>query len=117
MHRLQSVGVMSVARVMAAIHGIMSLIMVPIFLIAGLAGAFAAPGNAKIPMLLLVVLAFVVPFLYAAMGFVMGALCAVLYNFAAEKLGGIEMHFMAAPLVPGTGLPQAYQSSQFPMQS
>lgn len=103
---------------MAVIHGGISLILVPIFLVMALVGAFAAPGTEKLSALLFVVLALFLPLLYAGMGFLMGALMAVAYNFVAGKLGGIEMHFVPAPLVPGTGLPIPYVAPQaFPPSS
>jgi hypothetical protein len=83
-----------------------------------MAGAIAGRGIEKFSALLFVVLALVLPFFYAAMGFVMGALMAVVYNLVADKLGGIEMHFVPAPLVPGTGLPQNYEPPRpFPTSS
>jgi hypothetical protein len=109
MFRLQSVGVMSVARTMAVIQGSISLIFVPFMVIAALAGAFAGQGAEKLSSLLFVGLAVLLPLVYAGMGFVMGAVMAVIYNLVAGKFGGIEMHFAPAPLVPGTGLPQTYE--------
>jgi hypothetical protein len=117
MFRLQSVGVMSLGRTMAAVHGALSVLFVPIFLIMALVGAFAAPGAQKLSALVFVALALLLPLFYAAMGFLMGALMAVVYNFVAHKLGGIEMHFEPAPLVPGTGLPAPYQPQAFPPSS
>lgn len=108
MYRLQSVGIMSVGRTMAAIQGGISLLFVPILLIFAFIGVIAAPGAQKLPALLFLVLAFVLPVAYAAMGFVIGALMGVFYNLVAGKFGGIEMQFVPAPLVPGTGLPQSY---------
>ena len=117
MFRLQSVGVMSLGRTMAAVYGAMSVLFVPILLIMALVGAVAAPGAQKLSALVFVVIAILMPVLYAGMGFLMGALMAVIYNFVAQKFGGVEMHFEPAPLLAGTGLPAPYQPQAFPPSS
>ncbi|MBI2172607.1 MAG: hypothetical protein HYT73_00150 [Candidatus Aenigmarchaeota archaeon] len=40
-----------------------------------------------------VIIALMMPFLYAAFGFVMGAVSSVIYNFLAKYIGGIELEF------------------------
>ena len=46
------------------------------------------------------------PFLYAAMGFITGAIAAVIYNLAAGWTGGLEMHFEGPPPAQA-GFPQS----------
>ena len=90
---------------MAAVYGALSLIIVPVFLIAALAGAFANAGNkANVfgPAVALV-FALLLPFLYAAIGFVGGALSAFVYNLIAQWLGGIELELQPSPAsLPGS---------------
>ena len=108
MFRLQSMGVMSVARTMAVIQGAISLVFAPIMIIGALAGAFVGQGAERLSSLLLVGLAVLLPLVYAGMGFLMGAVMAVVYHLVAGKFGGIEMHLSPAPLIHGTVLPQPY---------
>jgi hypothetical protein len=102
MHILKSVGVMSVAKLMGLLYGCLGLIFAPIFLVVGLVGSFA--GSDKIPLagVFGVVFAILMPLLYGAMGFVMGAIGALLYNVLANWVGGFELQLepRAAALVP-----------------
>jgi hypothetical protein len=93
--QLRSVGVLSVAKMMGAIYGLMGLIFIPIFLIAAAAGMMGAGDNkmagaaAGVGM---VVMALIMPIMYGVIGFIAGAIGAFLYNFLAGRLGGIEMN-------------------------
>ena len=40
---------------------------------------------------MMIVFAIVLPFAYGGMGFVMGALTALIYNLFAKRLGGVEI--------------------------
>lgn len=97
MHVIKSVGVMSVGKIFGLLYGCMGLIFVPIFLIAGLVGAFAGPKNFPLGGVLAVVMAFVLPVVYGGMGFVMGAIGALFYNFVAGRVGGFEVQLELAP--------------------
>lgn len=96
MRTLKSIGVMSFAKIMGCLYGAMGLLVVPIFLFAGIlasttgkqAGPFAGIG-----MLALGILA---PFLYGIMGFILGALMALLYNLMARWIGGIQFEIEPA---------------------
>ena len=93
--QLRSVGVLSVAKMMGAIYGLMGLIFIPIFLIVAAAGMMGAGDNkmagaaAGVGM---VVMALIMPIMYGVIGFIAGAIGAFLYNFLAGRLGGIEMN-------------------------
>jgi hypothetical protein len=93
MHTVQSVGVLSVAKIMGAIYGVLGLLVIPIFLLVGLAGTMIPNQNANNPLGLAGGLrrGLLAPFFYAAMGFVFGALSAFLYNVMAKWIGGIEV--------------------------
>ena len=111
MYSLRSVDVLSCAKIMAAVHGCMSLVFIPFFLLFGFAGlvfgrssgVFAGIGAIVLALVLMIVL----PLFYAALGFLMGALGAWLYNLAARHIGGIRFE-VVAPVVatpPAPGIP------------
>ncbi|HVP43587.1 MAG TPA: hypothetical protein VMS96_09140 [Terriglobales bacterium] len=95
MFRLKSMGVMSVGKMMAVIQGAIGLLFVPIFLIAGMAGALAGKGQDAIAGGVMLVLAVMMPVFYAGIGFVMGVVTALIYNVVAGKIGGIELELVA----------------------
>ena len=97
MYSIRSIDVISCAKMMAAVHGCLSLLFIPFFLIFGLASLLLGPnkvgGIAAIGLGL--VFAVVLPLFYAAMGFLIGALGAWIYNFVARRIGGIRLEFAA----------------------
>ena len=100
MHIVKSVGVMSVAKITGLIYGCIGLLAVPFFLIAGFARMFAANDKGSFPLagatgLLFAILA---PLLYGGMGFVVGAISALIYNVAAKWVGGFEMELTLQPM-------------------
>lgn len=90
MHILKSVGVMSVAKIMGLLYACMGLLFAPMFLVIGLMGSFA--GQDKMPFMGVfgVVFAVLMPLIYGALGFVIGAIGAFLYNVLAKWMGGFE---------------------------
>ena len=99
---------------LAAFYGIMSLMFIPFMLGFMALGSFAAKAQASghggpspLPLMLGMGAGFIIvlPFLYAAMGFVFGVLAAVVYNLLASWIGGLGLEFeaaepAAAPLPP-----------------
>ena len=73
-----------------------SLIIVPIFLLIAVVSALAPhseqgnPMQAGIGIGLGIVMAIFAPILYGAMGFLVGALAGLVYNLVARWTGGIE---------------------------
>jgi len=102
MHVLKSVGVMSVAKLMGLLYGCLGLIFAPIFLVIGLVGSFAGSDKTPLAGVFGVVFAILMPVLYGAMGFVTGAIGALLYNVLANWVGGFELE-----LQPQANLPVA----------
>jgi len=108
MYPLRSVDILSCAKIMAALHGCISLIFVPFFLLFGFASLIFGRGSDSFSgiagIVLALVLAIVLPLFYAAMGFLFGALGAWVYNFAARHVGGIRFELVApvadSPPVP-----------------
>ena len=101
MHIVKSVGVMSVAKIMGMIYGCMGLIFAPFFLIIGLlgsvAGSMASQSNNPLAGVFGVVFAIFMPILYGVLGFVAGAIGALLYNLFAKWVGGFELQLEAKP--------------------
>jgi len=98
MFRLKSVGVMSAAKISAVLYGGLALLFVPVLLLmaAAMSASSSAIPNAPSPVLF-VVFAIAAPFVYAVMGFITGAIAALIYNLAAGWLGGLDLHFEGAP--------------------
>ena len=101
MMRIKSIGVFSFAKISGLGYFAMGLLMVPFFLIFGLIGATAArqAGAPQFPAVFFVVFAIMAPFIYGGMGFVMGAIGALVYNLLASWVGGVELDFEAVPPV------------------
>jgi hypothetical protein len=97
MRIIKSFGVLSVAKIMGVIYGTLGLIVMPIFLLLGLVGMAAGGRNSLFSGAAGLVLALLLPVLYGGMGFIMGAISALLYNFFAKWLGGIEVQVDAEP--------------------
>jgi len=88
--RVKRIGVLSLAALSALVHAVLGLLI-------GLAVAVASftPAGNAIPLLpgpLVGALAIVlVPLAYGAMGFVLGAVMAAVYNLAARLVGGVTL--------------------------
>jgi hypothetical protein len=97
MHMVKSVGVMSVAKIMGLVYACIGLIFIPFFLLMGVVGSLA--GQAKNPFagIIGVVFAILAPFLYGVMGFIIGAIGALLYNLFAIWVGGFEIELAPQP--------------------
>jgi len=107
MFRLRSVGVLSCAKIFAIIHAAIGVLVGFFVLIFGVVGAAIVPGQQKLGMLGIVVLAVLSPVFYGVLGFVMGAIWAFLYNLAAQSIGGLELGLDAVPAPASSALPQS----------
>ena len=82
---------LQLGKMLAILYGIMGLIFIPFFLIMS-AVASQLPAQQRVGILALGAgFAIFVPLIYAAMGFVFGALGALIYNLVAKWVGGIEV--------------------------
>jgi hypothetical protein len=97
MVRLRSVDVMSCAKVYAILHMAIGILVGLFLVLIGLAGFAVAPGQRKFGMLGMIVVAALSPFVYGIVGFVVGAIGALLYNWIASAVGGIRMELEAVP--------------------
>ena len=93
--RLKRIEPMSCGKVMAAFYGLMSLLFIPFFLLFALVASLAPNSQNGPPAAMAVglglVMAVIMPIMYAGMGFLLGLLSALIYNFVARHLGGIEV--------------------------
>jgi hypothetical protein len=82
--RIKRIGVLQMAKVMAVVSFAMSLLVVPIFLLAALFGDRSGMS---------VVFVIFIPVFYGVFGFISGAIGAFIYNFLVKFTGGIELEF------------------------
>jgi hypothetical protein len=103
MYIVKSVGVLSLGKIMGAIYGILGLLFMPIFLVAGIMSSLTGGKGAAFGAAGAIVMAILFPILYGLMGFAAGAIGALLYNLFAKWLGGVELQLQAVPaLTPPT---------------
>jgi len=91
MHIVKSVGVLSVAKIMGLIEACLGLIFAPFFLLIGLVGSIAGQQKTPFAGMFGVVFALFMPVLYGILGFLGGAIGALLYNLFAKLVGGFEL--------------------------
>ena len=98
--RIRKLGVFSVAKIYAVMMLVISLlIFIPygfVIIVFSLIGAGSAGGDAAIALggggiVMGLAVMIVAPIIYALMGFVFGALGALIYNVFAGMVGGIEI--------------------------
>jgi hypothetical protein len=94
--KIRSIGVLSSAKMSGVIYGCLGLLFIPFALIAGLAGLASGKKGGMLGGIGLFAIAILAPFFYAALGFVSGAITALLYNLAAKWMGGIEIQLETA---------------------
>jgi hypothetical protein len=99
MHTIKSVGVISLAKIMGAIYAALGLLFLPIFLVAGIAGSMTGGKFGAFGAVGALFLAILFPILYGALGFVAGAIGALLYNLFANWVGGIELQLQGPAMV------------------
>jgi len=104
MYTLRSVGVLSCAKIMGAIYGSLGLLFLPFLLLGGLAGLMAGKGSEAISGIAMLAIAVFAPVFYAALGFLMGAFSAWIYNLFARWLGGIRLELKPEVASPGSNL-------------
>jgi hypothetical protein len=114
MHILKSVGVLSMAKIMGLIYGCMGLIFAPFFLLFGIIGMAAGRQGLPFAGVFGIVFALLMPIFYGVLGFIMGAIGALLYNLFAKLVGGfeLEMEFRAKTVTaPYSVVPPASQAT------
>ena len=99
MRTIQSFGVLSAAKIMGAIYGALGLILMPFFILFAVIGMAAGGKPSVFGGVAGIIVAVIIPIFYGGMGFVMGALSALLYNLFAKWVGGIEVEVGTTPAV------------------
>ena len=111
MVRLRSVDVISCAKIYGILHMAIGVLVGLVLVLVGLVGLAAAPDLQKFGMIRVLIFAALSPFLYGAIGFVLGAIGALLYNWIASAVGGIQMELETVP-VPYIASPQPPEQSR-----
>jgi hypothetical protein len=104
---------MSVAKIMGVLYACTGLVFAPCFLLFGLLGSMAGQQNSPFTGIVGVVVAIILPFFYGALGFIDGAIGALLYNLLAKWVGGFEVEVelrATTPLAPYPIIPPATPS-------
>ena len=101
---LRSIGVLSCAKITAAIYFALGLLIVPFILVGAVAGTLAGPMSNALGSVALIVIGVLAPVFYGAMGFVIGAFSAFVYNLFAGWLGGLELVLQAPVTTITAGL-------------
>ena len=116
MHRIRSIGVLSAAKISGLIHAAFGLLFIPIFLLMGLSLSIAGSQGQRqnLPPFFgpafAIGMSIFMPIFYGIIGFLMGAIGALLYNLIASWVGGIEMEVEVSPTIPPV-------TTQLPSQS
>ncbi len=92
MHMIKSVGILSCAKIAAAIQAAIGLIVMPFFLLIAAVGALAGGRAAdRLSSAVMIVIAVFLPVFYGVIGFIMGAFAGWVYNLVSKWIGGIEL--------------------------
>lgn len=97
MYTVKSVGVLSVAKIMGLVYACLGLLFAPFFLLVGLLGSTLNPQKTPLNGMFGVAFAIIMPFLYGLLGFLGGAIGALLYNLFAKLVGGFELDLELQP--------------------
>lgn len=100
MYQVRRVGVLSLAKIMGTVYGVLALIFIPIFLLVAMAGMISGEKEAALGGVAMIFLAVLMPVFYAVFGFLFGALAAWIYNLIAGRIGGIELDLQAPAATP-----------------
>ncbi len=100
MHIVKSVGVLSIAKIMALVQACLGLIFAPLFLLVGVLGSLAGQQKTPFAGMFGVFFALFMPVLYGVIGFLTGAIGGLLYNLFAKLVGGFELEIELQPQTP-----------------
>ena len=110
MHIVRSVGVLSIAKIMGLIQACLGLVFAPFFLLIGMLGSMAGQHKTPLAGMFGVFFALFMPVLYGVIGFITGAIGALLYNLFAKLVGGFELEIdlpSQTPIAPYPIIPPA----------
>ena len=109
MQVLRSVGVLSFAKMAGAVYGALGLAFAPFVVLLAVIGSMVGSRQHPLGPVFSIVFAILMPVIYAAMGFVMGAIGAFVYNLVAKWIGGVEVELASTSptVIAGTVGPSA----------
>jgi hypothetical protein len=100
---LRRIGVLSAAKIVAAVYAVFGALGGLFFMALSLVGAgIAAAGEDVSPLIGMIFgvgAIIILPIIYACLGFVFGALSAALYNVFSGMVGGIELELQQGAAV------------------
>ena len=102
MQQIKSVDVMSVAKISGIMYACLAVFVIPFLFLGGLISMASQEQGAVFGGVGMMFFALLAPFIYGAMGFVMGALMAWVYNLIAKRFGGIQIELQ--PVQPTSNL-------------
>ena len=91
---------MSCAKMMGAIYGSLGLIFLPLLLLGGFASMMLGKDSGALSGIAMLFMAILVPVCYGAMGFIIGAFTAWMYNLFAGWVGGIRLELNTEVVAP-----------------
>ena len=118
-YQIRSLDPMSVGKISGLLQAAMSLVFIPIFITVMLASMAASArqqqpspipsgiGIAGIALILMILL----PVIYGIMGFIVGALAALVYNVLSRWVGGVVMELA----IPGASVISSQESPPYPL--
>ena len=93
--RIQHIAPLQLGIVLATLYGALSLIFVPFILLFSLLGVKSQGGAGFFAGGIVFII--LIPFLYAAAGFIGGVIAGAIYNLLAQWSGGIEFTLVDVP--------------------
>jgi hypothetical protein len=97
MHIIKSVGVLSVAKILGLVYACMGLIFAPFFLLISTLGSLVGQNKTPFGGIFGIAFALFMPIFYGLIGFIFGAIGALLYNLFAKLVGGFELELELRP--------------------
>jgi hypothetical protein len=94
---VKSVGVLSVAKIMGLVQACLGLIFAPFCLLIGVLGSVLGQQKTPFAGMFGIFFALFMPILYGVIGFLTGAIGALLYNLFARWVGGFELDIELRP--------------------
>ncbi len=97
---IKRIAPLQTGKMLGVLYACLGLIFLPIFMLAGAAGAFAqhaqgTEGSSTAPAAAVAGMMFgmgvLMPVIYGVMGFIIGVIGAAIYNLVARWIGGIEL--------------------------
>jgi hypothetical protein len=89
--RIKRISPLQLGKMLALLYGIIGLIAIPFFLFIASMSAHLPPDQRGPFIAMGTTAAFFAPILYGVIGFIIGVIGAVIYNFCARWAGGIEV--------------------------